>query len=355
MKYPKAVIVWLWIGLFLVFMQIVIGGITRLTGSGLSITKWEIVTGTLPPMNAIQWEEAFELYKATPQYEKINEGMTMSSFKFIYFWEYFHRLWARMMGLVFLFPFIYFLIRKYLDKEIIRNLIRVILFAALAAVFGWIMVASGLIERPWVNAYKLSFHLIIGLCVFAALLWTIFQAQFTSLIVAPNKLFRTHAFVFISLLIIQIFFGGMMSGMKAGLFYPTWPLIDGGLFPQIIFQSAEWNVDNFNNYDQGVFMSALVQSIHRTIAYLLVIYGLFIVYKYRNSLSTRIPVYLFVAILLLQVLLGILTLINCKAAVPVGLGVYHQAGAILLLGISLFLVFINTKKGLSHKRQTSNE
>ena len=143
MTYSKAVVIWLWIGLFMVFMQIIIGGITRLTGSGLSITKWEIVTGSIPPMHEAAWERAFDLYKETPQYKKINDGMSMSQFKFIYFWEYLHRLWARFMGFVFLFPFLFFQWKKMLDRPIRIDLLRVVLFAALAAIFGWIMVASG--------------------------------------------------------------------------------------------------------------------------------------------------------------------------------------------------------------------
>ena len=149
----------------MVFIQILLGGITRLTGSGLSITRWEIVTGTIPPLNQVDWNEAFDLYKATPQYQKINEGMSLDRFKFIFFWEYFHRVWARLMGFVFLIPFIIFLVRKSLSQKLIKRLIVVIAIAAAAAVFGWIMVASGLIHRPWVNAYKLTIHLSLGIAL----------------------------------------------------------------------------------------------------------------------------------------------------------------------------------------------
>ena len=160
-KYRKAVKVWLIIGLVMIFFQVVIGGVTRLTGSGLSITKWEIVTGTLPPLSDSQWLEEFELYKATPQYQKINEGMSLSDFKFIYFWEYFHRLWARSMGFVFLFPFLFFWWKGWIDKPLMQRLGITVLLAAIVASFGWIMVASGLIDRPWVIAYKLTSRLSI--------------------------------------------------------------------------------------------------------------------------------------------------------------------------------------------------
>jgi len=204
----------------MVFMQIVIGGITRLTGSGLSITEWEIVTGTLPPMSDEGWQVEFDKYKSTPQYLKINRDMEMGSifspdtFKFIYFWEYLHRLWARTMGFIFLFPFLFFLIRKMIPGSLVRRLGVVIGLAALAATFGWIMVASGLIERPWVNAYKLSLHLCIGIAVFIALWWAFIRYTH------PNKIiYKIHIpsytkwmLVFI---IIQIFLGGVMSGTKS--------------------------------------------------------------------------------------------------------------------------------------------
>ena len=344
MNYSKAVIIWLWIGLFMVFMQIIIGGVTRLTGSGLSITKWEIVTGTIPPVSKAQWEEEFNLYKETPQYQKINEGMTLASFKFIFFWEYFHRLWARAMGFVFLFPFVFFLLRKKIDKVLVFDLLRVIFFAILAAVFGWIMVASGLINRPWVNAYKLSIHLGIGCAVFGALLWTIFRAQFNGHIGGIDQSFKRAANLFIYLLIIQILLGGMMSGMKAGLFYPTWPLIDGGVFPDVIFEAKQWSVDNLVNYDQNLFMSALIQSLHRTVAYIVFIYGLVIAWRFRSHVKFQSSLYVLVIVLFIQVLLGIFTLINCIGSIPVLFGVLHQGFGIILLGVGLYFVFINKYK-----------
>lgn len=340
MKYSKAVIIWLWIGLFMVFMQIVIGGITRLTGSGLSITKWEIVTGSIPPINAKQWEEAFDLYKATPQYEKINDGMTMPQFKFIYFWEYLHRLWARVMGFVFLIPFLFFQWKKYLDKPIRKDLLRVVFFAFLAAIFGWIMVASGLVNRPWVNAYKLSIHLAIGFAVFAALWWTILRASYSDKKNIRFLLLKQPVNMFISLLIIQILLGGLMSGMKAGLFYNTWPMMDNGYFPQILFHANSWNVENMIHYDNSSFMSAIVQLLHRTAAYILFGFGLFIGWKLINQHKEYRLGALFLSILLVQFILGIFTLINSIGTIPVLLGVLHQAGGLILFAIGLYLVFI---------------
>ena len=199
----KWLVIWLAAGLLMVFVQILVGGVTRLTGSGLSITRWEIVTGTIPPLNEVQWEEAFDLYKLTPQYQKINQGMEMSEFKYIFFWEYFHRLWARTMGFVFLIPFLFFLWKGSIRKETLRNLGVVVSLAAAAALFGWIMVASGLINRPWVNAYKLTFHLGLGISLFIYLFYTYLKERGFSSETIPLKWKKKIRLLFI-LTIIQV-------------------------------------------------------------------------------------------------------------------------------------------------------
>ena len=333
---------WLMIGLFMVFMQVVIGGITRLTGSGLSITKWEIVTGTLPPMNVAAWEHEFELYKATPQYLKINQGMSMSEFKFIYFWEYLHRLWARTMGFVFLIPFIFFLFRGKLSRSVIKDLGLVVLFAALAASFGWIMVASGLINRPWVNAYKLSIHLSIGFLVFSYLFWTTLKVFQPNPKVINNLMLKRLIVGFIVILCMQIFLGGLMSGVKAGLFFPTFPDMNGEVIPAVVLDTNEWNVDNLVNYDKNGFAPAIIQVAHRGTAYLLIIIGLWYFLQSRKIQkvgSFSIGNMLLVSMLGIQVLLGILTIINCKGSIPVGLGSAHQVGALFLISIALFCYY----------------
>ncbi len=321
----RAVQVWLVIGLFMVFVQIVVGGITRLTGSGLSITKWEIVIGTLPPMNAAAWEEAFDLYKATPQYQKINQGMSMSEFKFIYFWEYIHRLWARSMGLVFLFPFLFFWRKGAIPPTLMKRLGVTVLLAALAATFGWIMVASGLIQRPWVNAYKLTLHLSIALTVFSYLWWTILKFSPPQIQVFHTPVLKKWGKIVLTILVIQIALGGMMSGMKAGLFYPTWPDMNGEWIPRLLFQPEQWTIYNWVHYDSGPFMSALVQTLHRTTAYALTIIILWFFYKAWELAQTRslqIGLVVMVVLLFLQVILGIFTVIHCVGTVPVGLGLF---------------------------------
>ena len=339
-KYPWAVKAWLILGLFMIFMQVIIGGVTRLTGSGLSITKWEIVTGTLPPLNAQAWEEAFELYKTTPQYQKINEGMTMGEFKFIFFWEYFHRLWARMMGFVFLIPLGIFWARGMVDRPLLKRLGIVFLLAALVASFGWIMVASGLVNRPWVNAYKLTMHLSLALLLFSYLLWSTFRVLQPGWKGIDNALLKKGALAIAVVAAVQIILGGIMSGMKAGLFFPTWPDMNGQWVPDILLHTSNWNVENFVNYDAHLFMPGLIQLLHRTTAYLLTGLVLWFFYKGVRTPSTptlKIGLYLLVSVLVIQVLLGIFTLINCLGAVPVGLGVLHQAGAILFLSVTLYV------------------
>ncbi|MCO6479098.1 MAG: COX15/CtaA family protein [Phaeodactylibacter sp.] len=341
-KYPSLVKAWLGIGLFMIFMQVVIGGITRLTGSGLSITKWEIVTGTLPPLNAQQWEEAFDLYKATPQYAKINQGMTMGEFKFIYFWEYIHRLWARLMGFVFIIPLAYFWARGMVDKPLLKRLGVVFLLAALVASFGWIMVASGLIERPWVNAYKLTMHLSLALILFSYLLWTTFKTFQPERPVLHSRLLKNAALAITGLVALQIVLGGIMAGTKAGLFYPTWPDMSGEAIPGVLLAGSNWSVENFVNYDSSLFLPALVQFLHRGMAYMLTIIILWFFFKAIKSNpapSLRAGLYVLVSVLIIQMALGILTVVNSIGTIPVGYGVFHQAVALLLLTAMLFVDF----------------
>ncbi|MFN7119057.1 MAG: COX15/CtaA family protein [Saprospiraceae bacterium] len=346
--YPRAVKIWLIVGLVMVFGQVVIGGITRLTGSGLSITKWEIVTGTLPPLSGQAWEEEFDLYKQTPQYQKINEGMSMPEFKFIYFWEYFHRLWARTMGFVFLIPFLIFWRKGWLDRPLMRRLGVVVLLAALAASFGWIMVASGLVNRPWVNAYKLTMHLSIAFVVFAYLLWTTFHVMQPNPSAFANTSLRKWSLAVTIVAAVQIVLGGIMSGTKAALFYPTWPDMRGEAVPNILFHIGNWNVENFIQYDATPFMVALIQTLHRGTAYALTIIILWFFFKGIKAATPqpfRQGLYLLITMLGIQFLLGVLTVINSVGTIPVGLGVLHQAGALLLLTVALFLnyQFLNRK------------
>lgn len=341
-RIPRAVRIWLLIGLAMVFLQIVIGGVTRLTGSGLSITRWEIVTGSIPPLSDAAWEDAFDLYKTTPQYAKINEGMTLNAFKFIYFWEYFHRLWARLMFFVFIIPFVWFLWRGMFSKRMVPQLAVVMLLAGLEGFFGWIMVASGLIQRPWVNAYNLTLHLCMALVIFGYLLWIAFSAYQPRLPVFHNRMFKHFSRAMLLLAFFQIALGAMMSGTKAGLFIPTWPDMHGSYLPYVLLDSSNWTSDSFTHYDSNPFMPTLIQFLHRNTAYVLTIMCLWFYWKSRMlalpTVLKRANV-LLISALSVQVLLGILTLINCVSSIPVVLGVLHQAGAVLLLTAIVFVVY----------------
>lgn len=346
MNWRRAITIWLYVGLAMVFVQIIVGGITRLTGSGLSITKWEIVTGTLPPLSESAWQEEFDLYKATPQYEKINAEMKIGnsifdagSFKFIYFWEYIHRFWARMMGFVFLFPFLFFIYKKKIPRSLRADLGLVVACAALAAIFGWIMVASGLINRPWVNAYKLAIHLSIGFAVFLTLLRAIVRYRTDAFLpMQPEKSFTRQTGWLFCLLAIQVFLGGIMSGTKAALFYPTWPDMRGEVIPSTVFEMSNWSLQSFIDYDSSLFVVALIQTLHRSLAYFITGFFVYILIKKKPwSLSPRFRTtfYVFSAVLFLQVLLGIITVLTSLGKIPVFWGVAHQGVAVLLIGASL--------------------
>lgn len=342
-RHSNAVRNWLWIGVFMITIQVMIGGITRLTGSGLSITKWEIAIGTIPPISHQAWDEAFDLYKQTPQYHKINKGMSMSDFKFIYFWEYFHRLWARSLGFVFIIPFCWFLYKKQIKKSLMRDLIIIVLLGGVVGVFGWIMVASGLINRPWVNAYKLTLHLNLAFLVYAYLFWTTLKVTF------PERQAgiigkRINILKIINLLlIVQLILGGVVSGMKAGLAYPTWPLMNGTYVPYDLLIGNNWSIDNFIHYDSHAFAAAFFQFFHRNIAYLIFILGFVIFFRWTGILKGKNllfnTVMIFIGALCFQVLMGILTVMNCKGSLPVFLGVLHQMGAVGIISAIIYMNF----------------
>ena len=335
MKPNRLLFYWLLLGCVMVFIQVVVGGITRLTGSGLSITKWEIVMGTLPPLSEQTWNEAFDAYRGTPQYIQINQDMTMDEFKFIYFWEWVHRFWARWMGFVFLIPFLFFWYKKWLTPALRNKLLFVLLWAAVIASFGWIMVASGLIDKPYVSPVKLSLHLSLAMGLFGYLVWltTSVAYEFQTPETLQNKArIRLGWITFFAAL--QIFLGGIFSGTKAGLAYPTWPDMHGEFIPSALLSHSP-GLQGFLYYDAGDFYGkTLIQFIHRSNGYLLfVLCGLFWFY-HRNALQQlffRRMIFLLPASVTLQATIGILTLMHCTGQIPVFWGVMHQVGAMLII------------------------
>jgi heme a synthase len=341
----RVVSTWLLIGVLWIIVQIFIGGVTRLTGSGLSITKWEIVTGTLPPMSQQAWESEFALYRETPQYLKINKGMDLDKFKFIYFWEYFHRLWARMLGFVFLIPLCYFLYRKWIPSWLLKRFGVTFLLGVLVASMGWIMVASGLIHRPWVNAYKLTLHLSFALVLLSHLWWTFLLSRGIQPLTSQTpKAIRSSRWL-LGFVCFQIVLGGIMSGMKAGLFYPTWPDMQGSYLPSVLLDGSAWNYNNFVAYDSHPFMSALIQVLHRNTAYFISLLVVLYLFRHKAAGSTLLKSvhWALGGLLVLQIGLGIFTLIGCKGEIPVVLGVSHQLVGVLLLLCCILLVFVRTR------------
>jgi len=342
-KFSKTIRIWLIIGLVMLIGQVILGGITRLTGSGLSITRWDIVSGVIPPLNLAQWQDAFELYKQTPQYLKINKHFTLSDFKFIYFWEYLHRLWVRILGFIFLIPFIIFIIRKQINFYLIKRLGLVVFFTALTASAGWIMVKSGLVDRPWVNAYKLSLHFILAVLSIWAMVKTIADVyNYKNELEKPKTAFLL---LLIVITFVQMIFAGLMSGMKAGLYYPSWPDMNGRFIPEVLLNVSNWTWHNLTNYDTFVFAPALVQFTHRLLAYILFLLTTYIYFKFRLKVYKLAKFWLNTTFILIlsQLVLGILTLLNIKTGIPLFYGALHQLVGILFF-ISLLFLFFSLRK-----------
>ncbi len=346
-KYDRVIRIWLITGLVMLMGQVIIGGITRLTGSGLSITRWDIVSGVIPPLNQVQWQEAFDLYKETPQYHKLNSDFLLDDFKFIFFWEYAHRLWVRILGFVFLIPFLVFLVRKRINWYLIKRLGVVIFFAALTASAGWIMVQSGLVDRPWVDAYKLSLHFILAVLSISALVKTI--ADVYNYKSKGNKQGGLKVLSFlIFITFIQMIFAGLMSGMKAGLYFPSWPDMNGTYVPEVLLDVNNWTLDNLTNYDSYLFAPALIQFIHRFLAYFILLLTLYIFARYGSRVYRLARKWLRLSLLLVvfQVILGVLTLLNIKTGIPLFYGVAHQLVGMLFFMSLLFLYYAMRKRAV---------
>jgi len=344
--YNKTIRFWLLTGLVMLIGQVILGGITRLTGSGLSITSWDIITGVIPPMNKQEWLELFELYKQTPQYHKINADFTLKDFKFIYFWEYFHRLWVRALGIIFLIPFIIFVILKQIDIFLIKRLGLVVVLTALTASAGWIMVMSGLVNRPWVNAYKLTLHFLLAVITIGAMVKCIADVY-----LMENKPKKGHTrFVMILLIFaaVQMVFAGLMAGMRAGLYYATWPSMNGTFIPEVLLDINNWTLHNLTNYDRFAFAPALVQFVHRMLAYVILLLTVYFYHKKRNHVHTSAIKWLTVSYLLVvfQVFLGIMTLLKIKTGIPLVYGTLHQLVGVLYV-ISLLFLYYSLRKKIS--------
>lgn len=337
MKSNKYVIYWLLTGCTLIFIMVVVGGITRLTHSGLSMSDYKLITGTLPPMNQQQWEDAFELYKQYPEYQKLNYHFTIEDFKSIYFWEWLHRVIGRLIGVVFIIPFLFFLVRKNLDKSTIKKCLVLLFLGGFQGFLGWYMVKSGLVDRPDVSHYRLAAHLTTAFLTFAYSLWVALDLRYPSRKEVEVKI-RNLIRVTWVVLVLQIIWGAFVAGLDAGFIHNHWPMMsEGKLIHQTVYIEQQPVIRNFFEGKSGV------QFVHRYMAYIVV--GLIVFLWYRTKKMNLTPLQnkgiLSLLILVgLQFLLGVLTLIY---AVPLWLGVAHQVCAFFLLAAMTFTLHRFTK------------
>ena len=342
----RPVAIWLLTGIVMLMIQVLLGGITRLTGSGLSITEWKPIIGALPPMNDADWNIAFEKYKQIAQFKKLNSSFDLSDFKSIYFWEWFHRLWARLIAVAFIIPFVFFIAKKKFKKEMINPMIILFLLGVLQGLVGWIMVMSGLenSELLYVSHYKLAIHFILALILICYTLWFAL-----SLIVPKEKIIadsriRKFNYWLIALFIIQLIYGAFMAGLKAGPFAPTWPDINGKFFP--VIDSSSPGIPIFDN-------PLLVHFIHRGLAYIISILIIAGWWKFRLSYPGSLfnkSTWVLPLLVIVQLTLGILTVINSPFTNKlIWLGAAHQFVAMLLLLTLIWTIYIvrnNTVKSI---------
>jgi heme a synthase len=327
MNNNKSVIYWLLSGCFLVFVMVVVGGITRLTGSGLSMTDWHLVTDTFPPLTEAAWQQAFDAYKQFPEYKLVNihNNFQLADYKFIYFWEWFHRFIGRILGFVFIIPFVYFLIKKKLDNETLKKCGILLGMGAFQGFLGWFMVASGLKDMPDVSHFRLALHLTFAFITFAYTLWVALD------LIYPNKTevilsLRNLARITLFFILLQIIYGGFVAGLDAGFIHNHWPLMSDGQFfhYSITLEKDTWLL-RFTEGKSGV------QFVHRTMAYFvvtLIVVVFFKSKKYLLSKEQKIGINSLLVVVFLQFTLGVLTLLY---SVPLWLGVTHQAMAFFLL------------------------
>ena len=323
----KAVIIWLLSGCLLLFIMVVVGGITRLTNSGLSMTDWHLVTDTFPPLTEEKWSQAFEEYKKFPEYQKINihNDFQLDDYKFIYFWEWFHRFIGRIIGLVFIIPFVYFLIKKRLSSETIKKCVVLLGMGAFQGFLGWFMVRSGLIDNPDVSHFRLSLHLTFAFITFAYTLWVALDLIYPEKTNAIASLQNIARFSLVFLLI-QIIYGGFVAGLNAGLIHNHWPLMSDGQFlhESVVLEKDNWLL----RLTEG---KSGVQFVHRTLAYVVV--GLILLLAYKShkfdlNKNQKSGINALVIIVFVQFALGVFTLLY---SVPLWLGLAHQIVAFFLL------------------------
>jgi cytochrome c oxidase assembly protein subunit 15 len=325
----RAVRAWLYAVAALIVVTLVVGGATRLTESGLSITEWKPVTGVLPPLSDLDWQIAFDKYRETPQYRELNVGMSIAEFKVIYWWEWSHRLLARLVGAAFLLPFLWFLWRGWIEPGLRWRLWALFGAGALLGAVGWWMVASGLAGRVSVSPYRLGFHLTLACAIYAAIVW-IAQGLIARVPIAAPRRWRISAVTLVVLVVVQIYLGALVAGLDAGLTYNTWPLIDGAFIPsaeRLWFETPAW---------RNLFENTLTtQFNHRMMTYLLWLFAVWHavdVGRATDDPNTLLGASAIAVVVTAQAALGVITLIH---QAPIGLALLHQFTAIVLLTVAV--------------------
>lgn len=343
----RPVAIWLLVGVCMIIVQVLLGGITRITGSGLSITEWDPIMGAIPPLNTHEWEIAFDKYKQIAQFKYLNSYFTLHDFKSIFFWEWFHRLWARLMGVVFLIPFIIFLIRKKFKKEMIRPMIILFLLGALQGLVGWIMVMSGLDDSKalYVSHYKLAIHFILALGLLCYTLWFALGLLVPATQFVKNTSLKKFTIWITVFLVLQLIYGSFMAGLKAATAAPSWPSINGNFGPGVDLSLTNHTITSFTFLTSNPLM---VQFIHRNLAYLITILIFVWYWKSRNIISTNLfrkTKWIPAAIVFLQVVLGVLTVLYSIYKTPfLWLAVAHQFNAMMLLLSLIWMLYIIRKQ-----------
>jgi len=330
------IINWLNFGLIVIILMVIIGGITRLTQSGLSITDWKPVTGIIPPLNKDEWSVAFNEYKKFPEFNNLNFNMTISEYKTIYYWEYFHRLLGRIIGLIFLIPFLYFYYKNYLDSKLIKRLLILFLLGLSQGLMGWYMVKSGLVDDPHISHYRLAAHFLLALIIIAYIYWIKLSLEFSNKMKVENfKYLNNLTNVVLLIFFIQITYGAFSAGLKVGQFWNTFPLIEGKIIPVDILHLKPLCLNFLES-------PKTIQFIHRYMGVILLISIYFLSFKIKKiGVEFDFKSRCLVTLITCQFFLGIITLIS---KVPIILGISHQ-----LLAIFLLLLLLNTKHSLKYK------
>jgi len=327
---------WLLLITSLVALMIVVGGITRLTDSGLSITKWDLFTGVIPPLSLDNWEEVFLLYQKIPEFKLENASMTLDEFKIIFFWEYIHRLLGRIIGLFYFLPLLYFTYMRVIKKNDLWSFYIIFFLICIQGVVGWYMVKSGLSERTDVSHYRLSLHLTIAFIIFILLLLKYLKFNNKKYLINKITLPLFLPLIFTYIILLQISIGALVSGLNAGQIYTTWPLMNENYFPDdVLFK----NIFTLNLFETP----SLVQFVHRNIAYFIFViflYIFYVVFKNENFVYLRKTILLIFLSLIFQIILGIFTIIS---GAEILLASLHQIGSIILITTSTVLVFKNSK------------